>query len=180
VKAVTQTDAFAVRIAAAGRADFESLRALELAAFATLQAAGAVTGEASAATLDELQTYLDAGMLVAAFLGTEPVGYAGGSIADGDWLHIGEMDVHPDFQRKGIGRRLVQALLLEGRSQKLQGATLTTDRFAPFNAPFYATLGFRIVEKEACTKRLAHILEEEVRQGLDPARRVAMLLDFLP
>jgi GNAT superfamily N-acetyltransferase len=169
--------AFTVRIAAAGRADFESLRAIELAAFATLQTAGAVTGEASASTFDELQTYLNAGMLVAAFHKSEPVGYAGGSVA-GDRLHIGEMDVHPGWQRKGIGRRLMEALLVEARSRKLRGASLTTDRFARFNAPFYESLGFRIVEKEDCPERLVHILEEEARKGLDPARRVAMRIDF--
>lgn len=86
--------------------------------------------------------------------------------------------MHPDWQRKGIGRRLMAALLQGGRGRRLFGATLTTDRFAPFNAPFYASLGFHIAEADACPPRLAKILESEHRNGLDPLRRIAMVIRF--
>ncbi|MUZ75174.1 GNAT family N-acetyltransferase [Agrobacterium vitis] len=157
---------------------FCNLRNVELASFETLRAAGAVTGEPAASTDEELQVYLDAGLLLAAFDGTEsPVGYAGGYISEG-WLHIGEVDVHPEWQRQGIGRRLINALLNEGRTRHLVGSTLTTDHFAPFNAPFYSSLGFHAVEGDACTARLKEILAVEVAKGLNPLRRVAMMLVF--
>jgi GNAT superfamily N-acetyltransferase len=157
---------------------FPALRAIELASFETLRAAGAVTGEAAASDDDELRQYLDARLLYAAFdQDAGLVGYSGGYVVEG-WLHIGEVDVHPDWQRKGIGRRLMEALLDDGRVRKLEGATLTTDRFAPFNAPFYGSLGFQAVEGDACPGRLRAILDSEREKGLDPLRRVAMMLVF--
>ncbi|MCF1446176.1 GNAT family N-acetyltransferase [Agrobacterium vitis] len=157
---------------------FCNLRNVELASFETLRAAGAVTGDPAASSDEELQVYLDAGLLLAAFDGTESsVGYAGGYISEG-WLHIGEVDVHPEWQRQGIGRRLINALLTEGRTRHLVGAMLTTDRFAPFNAPFYSSLGFQAIEGDACPVRLKEILAAEAVKGLNPLRRVAMVLVF--
>jgi hypothetical protein len=60
----------------------------------------------------------------------------------------------------------------------LQGATLTTDRFAPFNAVFYAALGFTPVEGDDLSPRLQTLLLEETLAGLDPKRRIAMQLVY--
>ncbi|MBB6488707.1 GNAT family N-acetyltransferase [Rhizobium lusitanum] len=167
-----------IRIKRAAAEHFSALQAVELASFETLRATGAVTGDATASSEEDLQRYLDAGFLYAAFdEGDRLVGYAGGYVADG-WVHIGEADVHPNWQRKGIGRRLMQALLADGQQRKLAGATLTTDRFAPFNASFYASLGFQVVEGEACPERLKAILRTEEAMGFDPLRRVAMMLAY--
>jgi GNAT superfamily N-acetyltransferase len=167
-----------IRIEQASRNEFSALRTIELAAFETLRAAGAVTGEATASSEEELQHYLDSGFLLVAFNeGGDPVGYGGGYVAD-SWLYIGEVDVLPNWQRKGIGRQLLEALLDEGRARKLKGTTLTTDRFAPFNAPFYASLGFQAIEGDACPARLRAILDKEKEKGLDPLRRAAMMLCF--
>ncbi len=167
-----------MRIRQATRDDFDSLRSIELASFETLRATGAVSGEPEASSDAELQHYLDHALLYATCdQDYVPVGYAGAYVAEG-CLHIGEMDVHPDFQRKGLGRRLMEALLAEGRLRKLAEATLTTDRLAPFNAPFYASLGFRLLEKEECSPRLRAILDAEAEKGLDPLRRIGMVLPF--
>jgi GNAT superfamily N-acetyltransferase len=167
-----------IRIEQASRNEFSALRTIELASFETLRAAGAVTGDAAASSDEELQHFLHSGFLLAAFdEGGVPVGYGGGYVADG-WLHISEVDVHPNLQRKGIGRQLLEALLEDGRARKLKGATLTTDRFAPFNAPFYASLGFQAIEGDACPARLRAILDKEKEKGLDPLRRVTMILGF--
>ncbi len=167
-----------MRIRQATRDDFDTLRSIELASFETLRATGAVSGEPEASSDAELQHYLDHTLLYATCDQDDiPVGYAGAYIAEG-CLHIGEMDVHPDFQRKGLGRRLMETLLAEGRLRKLAAATLTTDRLAPFNAPFYASLGFRLLEKEECSPRLRTILDAEAEKGLDPLRRIGMVLPF--
>ena len=167
-----------MRIRQATRDDFDILRSIELASFETLRATGAVSGEPEASSDAELQHYLDHALLYAACDPDDiPVGYAGAYVTEG-CLHIGEMDVHPDFQRKGLGRRLMETLLAEGRLRKLAEATLTTDRLAPFNAPFYASLGFRLLEKEECSPRLRAILDAEAEKGLDPLRRIGMVLPF--
>ncbi len=137
-----------------------------------------MTGDAAASSDEELLHCLNDRLLFAAFDEKHvPVGY-GGAYIDENMLHIGELDVHPERQRRGIGRMLVTTLLEEGRTRKLEGSTLTTDRFAPFNAPFYSSLGFRIVESDACPERLQRILAAEQAKGLEPRRRVAMQLVF--
>lgn len=154
------------------------LQAIELASFETLRNFGAVHGEAEASSDAELQKYLDHGLLrVVSDEGDTVVGYCGGYVA-GNWLHIAEMDVHPAWQRRGFGRRLMKSMIDEAQARRLKGATLTTDRLAPFNAPFYASLGFVLVEKTECDQRLQDILSQEAGKGLDPARRIAMVLEF--
>jgi GNAT superfamily N-acetyltransferase len=158
--------------------DFERLKAIEIDAFETLRDAGGVTGVAASSSDEELQHYLDAGiLLVAADAVDSAIGYVGAIFGDG-WLHISEIDVARAWQRKGIGRALMLAVLDHGRALNLPGATLTTDRLAPFNAPFYASLGFSILKTAALSDRLGAILANEHAAGFDPARRVAMMLRF--
>lgn len=157
---------------------FAALREIEIASFETLRLAGAVTGPATASDDSELQNYLNAQLLYVAFnTQNEPLGYAGAYIDEG-WLHIAEIDVHPDWQRRGIGRQLMNVLLSEAQTRNLKGATLTTDSQAAFNAPFYASLKFQIIEKNECPPRLKAILDAEKAKGLNPHRRVAMVVAF--
>ncbi|WP_373963593.1 GNAT family N-acetyltransferase [Kosakonia sacchari] len=157
---------------------FAALRTIELASFETLREAGAVSGTPVANSLEALRQLCREGVLLVAFAPDDiPVGFVGAVITE-DWLHIAEADVHPDWQRQGIGRRLMHALLSEGKARGLNGASLTTDRNAPFNAPFYASLGFDIVEGNAISPRLKAVLTEEILAGLDPKRRVAMQLVY--
>ncbi len=158
--------------------DFKALQAVELASFETLREAGAVSGQAAASSDDELQRFLDEDMLyVACREDGAAVAYSGGYVVDG-YLYIGEVDVLPTWQRRGLGRSLVTTLIEDGRRRQLAGATLTTDRFAPFNAPFYARLGFRLLEGAAVPQHLRINLDRQVANGLDPLRRVAMILPF--
>jgi predicted N-acetyltransferase YhbS len=162
----------------AAQSDFSALRDIELAAFETLRDAGAVDGEASASTVEQLQQYLDRSLLLVACASDGVVrGWCGGYEIDG-WLHIAEIDVHPDWQLMGIGRQLIHALLDEGKRRGLCGATLTTDRIAAFNAPFYQSFGFRFLAQQDSFPRLEAILEAEVGAGLNPLRRVAMVVPF--
>jgi GNAT superfamily N-acetyltransferase len=162
-------------IKAGGRPDFKRIQEIELAAFETLRAAGAVSGEAEASSDQELLVYLEDGLLLGAFDAVgELLGYAGAYMA-GTELHIGEMDVDPRFQRRGIGRSLISAFLEEGGRRSLEAVTLTTDRHAPFNAPFYASMGFQLLAGKEIPERLKAILESEAAKGLDPLRRVAMI-----
>lgn len=137
-----------------------------------------MSGPASACSLDELSDFSRNGFLLAAYTPDSiPVGFIAGKVED-RWMHIAEMDVHPDWQRRGIGKRLMQAILRNGKLRGLTGATLTTDKMAAFNARFYTTLGFEIVEGNARPLHLAAMIEDEVAQGFDPSRRVAMRVVF--
>jgi hypothetical protein len=52
--------------------------------------------------------------------------------------------------------------------------TLTTFRAVPWNMPFYARLGFEEIPSGELTPALRSVINDEVRRGLDPRRRLAM------
>ncbi|TWP45602.1 GNAT family N-acetyltransferase [Lentzea tibetensis] len=93
-----------------------------------------------------------------------PVAFAAVSPVD-DALHIHQISVDPKWARQGIGAQLIAAL----GDRRL---TLTTFRDVPWNAPYYARLGF--VELTELTPGLAEIVDEEASRGF--TGRVAMLL----
>ncbi|WP_244481260.1 GNAT family N-acetyltransferase [Rhizobium sp. Leaf371] len=137
-----------------------------------------MSGVAAANSNEELQRFLYENMLyVTCNEDGAAVAYSGGYVVDG-YLYIGEVDVLPAWQRRGLGRSLVTTLIEDGRRRRLAGVTLTTDRFAPFNAPFYARLGFKLLEGETILQHLRSNLDRQVADGLDPFRRVAMALLF--
>lgn len=103
--------------------------------------------------------------VVAGFISTEPLDGA---------LHILELAVAHDQQRKGVGRALMDAALGEARGAGYHAATLTTFRSIPWNGPFYARLGFEILDEPSPT--LQAILAEEAARGLTD--RCAMRLAF--
>ena len=102
-----------------------------------------------------------------------PVAFAAATL-DGEELHLWELNVHIDHQRRGIGRALLQRLLLEAAAAAIPAMTLTTFRDLPWNAPFYRSLGFELVDAVQLDPRLAELLAEEARRGLPAIRRCAM------
>lgn len=108
-----------------------------------------------------------------------PIGFLAAHERD-NGLYVGEIDVLRNWQHRGIGRALMRKAIDEARTRKLWGAMLTTERFIPFNAPFYATLGFREVSDAAVPPALAQVLATDVSNGVDPSRRVGMVLRFAP
>ncbi len=90
-------------------------------------------------------------------------------------LHIWEMDVAPQFQRRGIGAGLVRAAQIDARNTGFKTLTLTTFRDVPWNAPFYARLGFEEVTAIDAHLRLAGELANEIDDGLPADRRCAMI-----
>lgn len=90
-------------------------------------------------------------------------------------LHIWEMDVAPQFQRRGIGAGLVRAAQIDARNTGFKALTLTTFRDVPWNAPFYARLGFEEVTAIDAHLRLAGELANEADDGLPIERRCAMI-----
>jgi len=90
-------------------------------------------------------------------------------------LHIWEMDVHPRFQRRGIGAGLVRAAQIDARNTGFRALTLTTFRDLAWNAPFYARLGFEEVTALDAHLRLSGELANEADDGLPMDRRCAMI-----
>ena len=89
-------------------------------------------------------------------------------------LFIVELSVHLDWQGKGIGRRLIACVADQARKRGLASLTLTTFRDVPWNAPFYARLGFEMIT--TLTPELREKREEETAHGLAYDARCAMRL----
>jgi len=94
----------------------------------------------------------------------------------GDALHIWELSVRQDQQRKGTGRALIAQAAAFAREQGLQALTLSTFRSVAWNQPMYLRLGFTVLSPEDCDERLRGILRREIAAGLPGERRCAMRL----
>jgi GNAT superfamily N-acetyltransferase len=169
--------AYEVRAARAG--DIASLAAIErdaAAQFRKLGFDGAFLDE-TADPADLAEAVRDARLWVAEHDGA-CVGFAIACVlGDGEaWLE--EIDVHPDHGRRGIGRALVRAV--EEWARRIGSPTLglTTFRDVPWNAPFYAKLGFRELPPGRCSPAIREILADESARGLPADKRLAMRLDL--
>jgi GNAT superfamily N-acetyltransferase len=169
-------DTWAIRSARAD--ELHLLVDIEIDAFWVLHEAGAVACEPTSLAVDVLRQSLAELLLFVAVDGEDtPFGFLAGIRKDGS-VHIAEIDVVRRWQKRGVGRRLMEAVIEAARAQGAAGVTLTTDRQVAFNAPFYASMGFRILDDEERPAVLTQILENEAAHGADPIRRVAMALRF--
>ena len=100
-----------------------------------------------------------------------PVGFA--LLSRVDWhAHLDELDVHPDYGRRGIGRALVEASCEWARARGLARLTLATMREVPFNGPWYQRIGFRELEEPELGPGMRAVFERELRGGYPVERRV--------
>ena len=107
---------------------------------------------------------------------TRPVGFA---MADqlGNGLHLYELSVHAAFQRRGIGRALLAAVLAHAQTRQAEFVSLTTYRDIAWNAPFYESHGFRHVTHSDLPIQLRQILNAEILAGACEQTRCIMKLD---
>ena len=107
-----------------------------------------------------------------------PVGYLLVDLVDGA-AHIEQVSVHPDHARQGIGRTLIERADVWARERDLRSLTLTTYVDVPWNAPYYARCGFRVLAESELGPELRATRDHEATLGLDPALRVCMRRDLL-
>lgn len=166
-----------VEIALATPEDVPALGPIELAA-ATLFPPGIVPRDMATSSLPlaSLEDARAAGRLWVARVGGRPVGFlVVAKLLDGTPFVL-ELDVHPEHQRRGIGTALLAAASTWAAGTPARALTLTTFRHVPWNAPFYARRGFVEIPAAELGPGLRARLAEEAAHGLDPAKRVAMLL----
>jgi GNAT superfamily N-acetyltransferase len=94
-------------------------------------------------------------------------------------LHVHEFDIHPAHARKGVGRELLRQVIEWARAQHAPAVTLTTYREIPWNAPFYARMGFVELPASQWTPALKSIRDWERSNGWRMSARVAMRLNLL-
>ncbi|MEQ8954522.1 MAG: GNAT family N-acetyltransferase [Gammaproteobacteria bacterium] len=163
---------FAVR--AARRDDLPALPAIELAA-ATLLLEYAPQLDLSYITpADEFVEAMEAGLLWVAEADDRPVGFGLVEMLDGGQPHFEELDVLPQYQRRGIGSELIREICRWFMSSSYRELTLTTFRHVPWNAAFYARLGFELVPPSGYSDEIRRLVQQESHFGLDPELRVVM------
>ncbi|MFF3379069.1 GNAT family N-acetyltransferase [Streptomyces sp. NPDC002680] len=125
-------------------------------------------------SLEVLERYRKAGHAwVAADNENHPVAYLIAEPVDGA-LHIEQISVHPDFAHHRIGEALLAHATDRAHKEGLTHLTLTTFTEVPWNAPYYARLGFRTLDEAELTPGLRKIRAAEAEHGLDRWPRVCM------
>ncbi len=129
-------------------------------------------------SVDELERYVSTGRCwVVLGVSGEPVGYVMVSDLDGN-AHIDQMSVHPDHQRSGAGRALVDRVRAWASETDRNAITLTTYADVAWNRPFYEHLGFRVLGDGEIGAQLRAVRKAERARGLDLRPRVCMGLDL--
>ncbi len=114
---------------------------------------------------------------VAATPEDELIGFGYGTRVD-DCFHLQEVAVSQSWGRRGVGRALVRAVADYAARAGYPAVTLNTYRDVGWNAPFYAKLGFRVVEPDAWTAGVADAVQAEESRGLPRSLRVVMRLEL--
>lgn len=121
----------------------------------------------------ELDRYRRAGQAWVAIVGDQVVGYLlVEELADSG--HIEQVTVDPTYARQGIGARLIDLAATWTRTQVRPALTLTCYERVPWNAPYYARLGFAVVPDGEQPDELRAIRRQESERGLDAWPRVVM------
>ena len=167
--------AMTIRIRPTTRNDVAALSAIERAAGERFredpELAWLVDGEVI--STDQHLGYVERGLSWLALTNDQPVGFILAE-AHPSSLFIVELSVDLDWQGKGIGRLLIARVADHARNRGLTALTLTTFRNVPWNAPFYARLGFEKIT--TLTPELRQKREEETAHGFAYETRCAMRL----
>jgi GNAT superfamily N-acetyltransferase len=158
--------------------DVALIPAIELAAARLLVGHAPESVLAVAKSEADLERMRCAGHLWVALANDRPVGFVCVEVLEPGAAHLEELDVHPDHGRRGVGRRLVLAVCDWAEHAGFDSVTLSAFRDVPWNAPFYATLGFEVLPKAALSPALDAVVADEARRGLDVDRRVVMRRTF--
>ncbi len=103
----------------------------------------------------------------------DPVAYLLADVVDGAG-HVEQVSVDPAHARQGLGRLLLETAADWARDQGLAALTLTSYADVPWNAPYYARLGFRVLDDDELAHGLRRLRAREAAHGLDRRSRVAM------
>jgi GNAT superfamily N-acetyltransferase len=95
------------------------------------------------------------------------VGYARATVHESA-AYLQEIDVLREYGRRGLGSQLVRHVCEWGRIRGLSHIVLATFLDVPWNAPFYAGLGFETVPEDEWTPEMHAIKQAEQSEMLLP------------
>lgn len=162
-------------IRTARQGDLAHLNAIELAAAQAFRVTPhAFVADMTPMPLAKLEAAQSAGRLwIAANASDTPVGFAMALVVD-NAAHIHELDVHPNHGRRGLGAQLIAAVCAWAVATGYHAVTLSTFSDVPWNAPYYARLGFRPLAEAELGPELRALRAAEGAYGLPLALRVCM------
>jgi ribosomal protein S18 acetylase RimI-like enzyme len=159
----------------ARRDELEALRKIERdagRAFATIGMPEIAAHEPP--SVAELEAFVSTGHAwVAVDSSDHPVAYLLSDVVDG-CAHIEQVSVAPEHARRGLGASLIDRLEADAAARHQPALTLTTFRDVPWNAPYYARLGFAVLEAGEYTPELRALIERERNAIPSDMVRVAM------
>jgi GNAT superfamily N-acetyltransferase len=163
------------QIRSARRDELETLRDIERDAGRAFAAIGMpeIAGD-EPPSLTELESFLTAGHAwVAVDASDHPVGYLVSRVVD-RCPHIEQVSVAVAYARLGLGAALINRLDADAAAEHRPALTLTTFRDVPWNAPYYARLGFVVLGPAEQGPELRALIERETVSIASDAARVAM------
>jgi GNAT superfamily N-acetyltransferase len=108
-------------------------------------------------------------------VGTDPAAYVRAELLDGN-AHIAQVSVAAEYAGRRIGRTLIRYVEEWGRERGCPATTLTTFRDVPWNGPYYAGLGYRVLDESEIGPELAAVIAHEAElPGVADAPRCAMI-----
>src|SRR6516225_1308959 len=137
-----------ILIRPATREDAAAMAAVEVAAAQRFREIGMThIAEAEPTDADAVLVRIDDGR---AYVAVDPqgtcVGFAFYRLLDAQRLYLEELDVAPSHAGQRIGARLIEQVAARAAQEGIAEVVLSTFRAAPWNAPYYARLGFSIVD----------------------------------
>lgn len=164
----------AYRIARGTPSNAPRLRQIEIAAGARFRAVGMeeiAEGEPTPGTI--LEERAKAGRLCIALAASgEVAGFLIWSPKDG-LAYIEEVSVHPDHAGHRLAARLIDELANEVRGH-MPALSLATFRDVPWNAPYYARVGFVEMPQDKVGPAHQESWLHQAENGLDMSRRLFM------
>ena len=123
----------------------------------------------------DLLAAIESARVWVADVGIEPAAYAHAEALDGN-AHVAQVSVAAEYAGRRIGRTLIRHVEAWGRERGSPATTLTTFRDIPWNAPYYARLGYRILGETEIGPDLARTIAHEAElPGVAEAPRCAMV-----
>jgi GNAT superfamily N-acetyltransferase len=166
-------DAYLFR--AAAEADIDAMRTVEHRAGQLFRTIGYdFCADGPNRELEEHRRVIKAGVTYVVTTPTAAIaGFAMFEPMDGD-VHLVEIDVDPDHQKRGLARRMIAQGEVWSTAKGFDGLTLTTYRDVPWNAPFYRRLGFVDLEPDASRPGLLDVVRKEAAWGFALRPRITM------
>lgn len=127
--------------------------------------------------LGVLEEYRAAGRARVADRDGRPVACPARDPVDGA-AHVEQVSVHPDAARRDVGRALIEDPAADAAARGVPALTPTAFADVPWNAPYHAGIGFRILSEAELADGLRAIRRAEATHGLDRWPRVRMRRDL--